>query len=504
YSRARQMFSFHELAGTDMTLLLDESIMIRVFQMLELHYLFVAKRVCSRWKPICENTSCYSDLDMQAFIHNSRYLPHHVLQAFILGLSMDVDEIDALKMVCREIPRLPQSLATPWVNGGDDSISSSSVYNSSSNNSSPPSAGGRPVSAHIRVPSYGGAEDTESTLSLSTSSLSSSYDSPPMLGSSNSSTPTLSSKEALKRQKLRKERERRMEDAMKVWSDDIIPNWTSKSKSLKKVREMIYQGIPSVSREKAWPLLIGNDLNITPELYSIFRLRAERAKHKGDLSLGREGTVTLIHLDLPRTFPKLSIFQDEGPYHEKLAAVLEAYVCYRPDVGYVQGMSYIAAIFLLILDDYEAFVCLSNLLNNPCFMSFYTMNLEQMEVYMRAMDSLIATNLPKIHRHMRELGIQPDVFMIDWVLTIFSKALPLDVATHVWDYLFLEKEIFIFQVALGILKMYSRELETGDFDLCMTLLTHLPSDIDDDELFQHISSFNITQKQFAKLVGTDK
>ncbi|EGC29723.1 hypothetical protein DICPUDRAFT_158657 [Dictyostelium purpureum] len=45
-------------------------------------------------------------------------------------------------------------------------------------------------------------------------------------------------------------------------------------------------------------------------------------------SLGREGSVSLIHLDLPRTFPMLSIFQDEGPLHQSLANVLKEYVCY--------------------------------------------------------------------------------------------------------------------------------------------------------------------------------
>eukprot|EP01133_Synstelium_polycarpum_P008376 gene8376-9845_t len=384
--RARQQFSFSELVGIDLTLLLEEQLLIRIFGALTYSDRFVAKRVCSRWKPLCESKSIYADLDMQSFIHYSRYLPRAVLNGFITSLSMDSDEIYALKM-----------------------------------------------------------------------------------------------------------------DSIKVWIEDVIPTW-EKKKSTKKVRELILQGIPSHVRSKVWPLLVGNDLNITPELFSIFGARAERAKQKGDASLGREGTVTLIHLDLPRTFPMLSIFQDEGPLHQSLANVLEAYVCYRPDVGYVQGMSYLAAVFLLILDEYSAFVCLANFLNNPCYMAFYTMNLTQMEVYMKAMDSLMCTHLPKVHRHLKELGIQPDIFMIDWVLTIFSKALPLDVASHVWDNLFVEGELFIFQVALGVLKMYSKELEGGDFDLCMTLLTHLPPDIDDDELFQHINSFTINAKLFSKMV----
>ena len=36
-----------------------------------------------------------------------------------------------------------------------------------------------------------------------------------------------------------------------------------------------------------------------------------------------------------------SFFQPDGPMAPQLADVLEAYVCYRPDIGYVQGVFHI-------------------------------------------------------------------------------------------------------------------------------------------------------------------
>jgi TBC1 domain family member 14 len=52
-----------------------------------------------------------------------------------------------------------------------------------------------------------------------------------------------------------------------------------------------------------------------------------------------------------------------GPYYNTLHSLLGAYVCYRPDVGYVQGMSFIAAVLILNLEPADAFVCLANMLN---------------------------------------------------------------------------------------------------------------------------------------------
>ncbi|KAK5584183.1 hypothetical protein RB653_005791 [Dictyostelium firmibasis] len=628
--RDRQLFSFSELAGTNLTLLLESDILLRIFSKLEYSDLFIVKRVCSRWKPLCEHKSLFTNLDMQSFILYCRILPMIVLNNFLQTLSMDRDEIDALKMVCREMPKInfnitntntntdiningldalsiskqqqqqqqnssnipyitttttttttttintsnSSNTATTFItntpiggsttppiknsfvsaftattsslksflntsgsgiatslNGSNGSLSTppspnltsnnnnnnnSNINNNSNNNSlNSNNSNSNSQNGHLRVSSL---DDTLSVSSTSSNGSLSSLDS--LAVNNNSSgqqqsintptssrrnvfgqTLTLGEKEQKKKDKNRKEREKRMEESLKIWNEDMVPNW-EKRKGTKKCREMVLQGIPSLVRSKVWPLLIGNDLNITPELFSIFGARAERAKQKSEAkSLGREKTVSLIHLDLPRTFPMLSIFQDEGPLHQSLANVLEAYVCYRPDVGYVQGMSYLAAVFLLILDEFSSFVCLSNFLNNPCYMSFYTMNLDQMAVYMSTMDQLMAQNLPRIQKHLKELGIQPDIFMIDWVLTVFSKALPLDVASHVWDTIFLDGEIVIFQTALGILKMYSKDLEFGDFDVCMTLLTHLPTDIDEDELFQHINSFQINQKQLNKMLN---
>ena len=51
--------------------------------------------------------------------------------------------------------------------------------------------------------------------------------------------------------------------------------------------------------------------------------------------------------------------------------LLGAYVCYRPDLGYVQGMSFIAAILLLNMEEADAFIVFANLVNRPLLAAFY-------------------------------------------------------------------------------------------------------------------------------------
>jgi hypothetical protein len=63
--------------------------------------------------------------------------------------------------------------------------------------------------------------------------------------------------------------------------------------------------------------------------------------------LGKRKSLHYINIDLPRTFPKLSFFKEGSPMCADLKKLLMAYAFYRPDVGYIQGMSYIAAVLLV-------------------------------------------------------------------------------------------------------------------------------------------------------------
>ncbi|XP_057591182.1 TBC1 domain family member 12 isoform X2 [Hippopotamus amphibius kiboko] len=191
-------------------------------------------------------------------------------------------------------------------------------------------------------------------------------------------------KEAHKRKKIMKERfkqEENIASAMVIWINEILPNWEV-MRSTRRVRELWWQGLPPSVRGKVWSLAVGNELNITPELYEIFLSRAkERWKSFSETSsendlegvsvADREGSLELIKLDISRTFPSLYIFQKGGPYHDVLHSILGAYTCYRPDVGYVQGMSFIAAVLILNLEEADAFIAFANLLNKPCQLAFF-------------------------------------------------------------------------------------------------------------------------------------
>ncbi|KAK2865974.1 hypothetical protein Q7C36_002030 [Tachysurus vachellii] len=315
-------------------------------------------------------------------------------------------------------------------------------------------------------------------------------------------------KEAQKKKQQMKERfkqEDSIVNAMVVWNTEVLPNWDS-MRSTRRVKDLWWQGLPPNVRGKVWSLAIGNELNITPELYEIFLSRAkerwrsfretgseaEAEADSGASLADRESSLDLIKLDISRTFPSLFIFQKGGPYHDLLHSVLGAYTCYRPDVGYVQGMSFIAAVLILNLEEADAFIAFANLLNKPCQMAFFRVDHELMLKYFSVFEVFFEENLPRMFSHFQSSNLTPDLYLIDWIFTLYSKSLPLDVACRVWDVFCRDGEEFLFRTALGILRLYEDVLVHMDFIHMAQFLTRLPEHVSAERLFSSIYSIHMT------------
>ncbi|XP_023602182.1 TBC1 domain family member 14 isoform X2 [Myotis lucifugus] len=292
-------------------------------------------------------------------------------------------------------------------------------------------------------------------------------------------------KEAQRRKKQLEERCRQEEsigNAVLTWNNEILPNWETMWCS-RKVRDLWWQGIPPSVRGKVWSLAIGNELNITHELFHICLARAKErwrcfsaggpdvdSEDAGFSTADREASLELIKLDISRTFPNLCIFQQ------------------------VQGMSFIAAVLILNLDTADAFIAFSNLLNKPCQMAFFRVDHGLMLTYFAAFEVFFEENLPKLFTHFKKNSLTPDIYLIDWIFTLYSKSLPLDLACRIWDVFCRDGEEFLFRTALGILRLFEDILTRMDFIHVAQFLTRLPEDLPADEVFASIAAVQMQSR----------
>lgn len=308
------------------------------------------------------------------------------------------------------------------------------------------------------------------------------------------------------------------------WVNAIIPFWRKKRKTAR-VRTLVFRGIPASVRGKVWCCAIGNPLNISEELFVVLKDRAVKGREEylrlrdtvalADGDVGGHGgraeammesersAHKAISLDLPRTFPELSFFHAEGSHYEHaLRDILEAFLYLKPDVGYSQGMSFVAAVLLLYMDPYDAFACFANmLLYKSCFLHFFRIKMPEVKCYLMVHDRLLAEDMPTLHAHFEEHGIEANLYMINWVMSLYCRALPLDLVTRIWDLYVLDGDIAIFRAALGILRMFMPKLLKMKFEEMAYFLSHIPADeIEPDVLLQSIRSVRVvTRKRFCDL-----
>uniref|UniRef100_A0A0G4G3X1 Rab-GAP TBC domain-containing protein n=1 Tax=Chromera velia CCMP2878 TaxID=1169474 RepID=A0A0G4G3X1_9ALVE len=157
--------------------------------------------------------------------------------------------------------------------------------------------------------------------------------------------------------------------------------------------------------------------------------------------------------------------------HEHLRTVLEVWAVFRPDIGYVQGMAYIAAMLLLHMDEFSSFVCFANLMMRRSLLSFYTFTMDSVGRYFGAFERLMDKSLPQVGQKLRECGLTSDMYLVEWMYTLFTRSLPFDLVTRVWDLFVVEGDPVLFQVSLGILAYFESDIVKGNLDTVMHLLS---------------------------------
>ncbi|CEG48985.1 regulator of chromosome condensation-like protein [Plasmopara halstedii] len=311
------------------------------------------------------------------------------------------------------------------------------------------------------------------------------------------------------------EKEEELRRVKKMWRTRILRNWEA-NKNSALTHALWRQGIPPSIRARVWPLAIGNQLKVTPEMFQMYRRRAiayKKDRHGSEESQiydgGREHTLALIDTDLPRTFPSLKLFDASGPYYTLLLEVLETYACFRPDLGYIQGMSYLAAMLCLHMpqDRYLAFQCLANLMVHEHLFTFYLLDAELASVYYTLFEAFLEIRCSQLLVHFRNIGISScSMYLMNWLQTLFLQVLPLESAARVFDNFLLDGTIFLFRIAMAIHELLAPQLLTAEMDVVLPLLQHnimyqtiWHTQVSEQALFEKVSTIAVPTHIYAAL-----
>lgn len=119
----------------------------------------------------------------------------------------------------------------------------------------------------------------------------------------------------------------------------------------------------------------------------------------------KERSILIIDTDLPRTFGHVAELRDQK---ESLAKILHAFTMFRPDIGYIQGMSYVAAMLhLQMKSELMTFVAFCTMMTKYPILPFYSFNDVLIRKVMQLYKQVFAYNLPELCEHFELENIQP-------------------------------------------------------------------------------------------------
>ena len=205
---------------------------------------------------------------------------------------------------------------------------------------------------------------------------------------------------------------------------------------LLRLTQSLKQGIPDNLRKEIWLHLTNARSFRSPELYS-------RLLHTSEPEI-----TSNITKDLKRTFPYMQDSDQVLLYH-----ILSAYSQFDFQVGYCQGMSFVAGTLLMIIQDEElAFWAFVFLMYDYDWRAVYLPGTPKLNDLQSALNRKLELNLPNIMKHFEANDVQT-IMMSQHFLTLLAYKAKHRFSVRVMDLVLAQGGDVIVKVLFNMIKM---------------------------------------------------
>ncbi|XP_043726652.1 TBC1 domain family member 1 isoform X3 [Cervus elaphus] len=240
-----------------------------------------------------------------------------------------------------------------------------------------------------------------------------------------------------------------LKEVTTVWEKILSTPGRSKIKfDMEKMHSAVGQGVPRHHRGEIWKFLA--------EQYHLkhpfpCKQQPKDTPYK-ELLKQLTSQQHAILIDLGRTFPTHPYYSTQlGAGQLSLYNILKAYSLLDQEVGYCQGLSFVAGILLLHMGEEEAFNMLKFLMFDMGLRKQYRPDMIILQIQMYQLSRLLHDYHRDLYDHLEEHEIGPSLYAAPWFLTVFASQFPLGFVARVFDMIFLQGSEVIFKVALSLL-----------------------------------------------------
>uniref|UniRef100_A0A8B9HGP7 Si:ch211-288d18.1 n=1 Tax=Astyanax mexicanus TaxID=7994 RepID=A0A8B9HGP7_ASTMX len=217
----------------------------------------------------------------------------------------------------------------------------------------------------------------------------------------------------------------------------MLQKW-EKYKNSDRMMKRVYKGIPLMLRGQAWSLLLDVE-RVKKENEGKYEVQQNKYKHiNTDSCVGRSHRQNGIKI--------------RNKFIKKEETLFE--------VSYCQGMSQIAAILLMYLNEEDAFWALSQLLTNQkhAMHGFFIPGFPKLQRFQNHHDQILSKLLPKLKKHLDKEQMFTGIYSTKWFLQCFIDRTPFTLTLRLWDIFILEGEKILTAMSFTILRLHKKRL----------------------------------------------
>ncbi|XP_075887234.1 TBC1 domain family member 4 isoform X3 [Nelusetta ayraudi] len=264
-------------------------------------------------------------------------------------------------------------------------------------------------------------------------------------------------------------------DAQASWERKLTaPGRTTVPQDTQEMYRALCQGVPKNRRGEIW-VLLSHQHRLHHRLPQ--RQAAPDTPYH-DLLKQLTAQQHAILVDLGRTFPTHQYFSAQlGAGQLSLYNILKAYSLLDTEVGYCQGISFVAGVLLLHMSEEQAFDMLKFLMYDLGIRLQYKPDMVSLQIQMYQLSRLLHDYHRELYNHFEEHEICPSLYAAPWFLTLFASQFPLSFVSRVFDFVFAQGTAVIFKVAVCLLSSHEAEIvECDGFESIVDYLkTTLPA-----------------------------
>lgn len=242
----------------------------------------------------------------------------------------------------------------------------------------------------------------------------------------------------------------------------------------------IAAGIPKEVRGIVWQLVAQSKNYELEEFY--LTLKSETSIHE-----------KAIKRDLTRTSFYTAV--DAVSKGEDLYNVIKAYSLFDPDVGYTQGMIFVAVPLIMNMTDSECFCLLVTMMKDYRLRDLFCPDMRGLHRQLYQFDRLLEQNSPLLYNHLVKQGIKSSMYASQWFLTFFAYKFPLEIVLRIYDIVITHGIEALLKFAVNLMLQNENKLLSLKFDKLLEFLKdHLFNRYVNDE-FVDERRFSLRKRQ---------